>query len=117
MARKLTSGTVAWPISDGNQFGGFMSLIFLAVLILNFVWPAEKILGISQSQEREEIQKEILLWQKTVEDFPGYRDAYLKLAILNWKLNRNFETQKLLNQALEIDPNNELLNSGVDAFK
>lgn len=110
MARKLTSGTVARPIEIGSPFGGFMSLIFLAVLILNFVWPAGKILGISQSKEREKIQKEILLWQKTVDEFPGYRDAYIKLAILNWKLNRNFVAQKLLNQALEIDPNSEAVS-------
>lgn len=88
----------------------FMGLFFFFILGLNFFWPAEKILGISQSKEREEIQKEIFLWQKTADEFPGYRDAYLKLAILNWKLNRNFETQKFLNKALEIDPNNEVVN-------
>lgn len=56
----------------------------------------------------EEVRREILKLQKIVEQFPSYRDAYIKLAILNWKLYRPFDAQKYLEKALEIDPNNQV---------
>ncbi|MBI4099396.1 tetratricopeptide repeat protein [Candidatus Microgenomates bacterium] len=56
----------------------------------------------------EKIQEAILFWQKVTDQFPNYRDAYLKLAILSRQLNRTFDAQKFLNKALEIDPNSEV---------
>ncbi len=58
--------------------------------------------------EPEEIKNRITFWQKISAVFPNYRDAYLKLAILNYKLGRDFDTQKFLDRALEIDPNNDV---------
>lgn len=57
--------------------------------------------------EPGKIKEEIVFWQKVVEEFPNYRDGYLKLAILNYKINRLFDAQKFLNKSLKIDPNSE----------
>lgn len=57
----------------------------------------------------EEIEKEIIKMQKLAEQYPKYRDVYLKLAILNWKLYRHFDFKKYLDKALELDPNNEAI--------
>lgn len=58
--------------------------------------------------EPDKIKAEILLWQKLTGEFPSFRDAYIKLAILNYKINRLFDAKKFLDQALAIDPNNEV---------
>ena len=57
----------------------------------------------------EEIKTQIIFWQKIADEFPNYRDANIKLAILNWKISRLFDAQKFLNKALEIDPNFEVI--------
>ena len=66
------------------------------------------------------IKEEINLWQERIETHPGFRDAYLKLAVLNWQIDENAETKKYLDKVLEIDPNNssarelERLSKSVD---
>lgn len=56
-------------------------------------------------QERGEIGKEIKFWQSAVDRFPNYRDAYFKLALLNYQL-KNFDKAKgYLNKTLKLDPN------------
>lgn len=55
----------------------------------------------------EKIKEQIIFWEKVVAQFPNYRDAHLKLAILNYKINRLFDAKKYLDKALDIDPNNE----------
>lgn len=59
--------------------------------------------------QSEDVQKQVIFWQKVVRTLPNYRDGYLKLAILNWKLYRPFEAKKYLDIALGLDPNNEVV--------
>lgn len=59
----------------------------------------------------EDIKGQIRFWQEVIDQFPNYRDAYIKLAILNWKIYRSFEAKRNLEKAFQIDPNNEVLNN------
>lgn len=59
----------------------------------------------NQKTSPQKIQSEIKFWQLQIAKFPSSRDAYLKLAVLNWRLYRNFEAKKYLSKALAIDPN------------
>lgn len=59
----------------------------------------------NQKTSPPKIQAEIKFWQLQIARFPNSRDAYLKLAYLNWRLYRNFEAKKYLSKALAIDPN------------
>lgn len=59
----------------------------------------------NQKTSPQKIQSEIKFWQLQIAKFPNSRDAYLKLAVLNWRLYRNFEAKKYLSKALAIDPN------------
>lgn len=59
----------------------------------------------NQKTSPQKIQSEIKFWQLQIAKFPNSRDAYLKLAVLNWRLYRNFEAKKHLSKALAIDPN------------
>ncbi len=51
------------------------------------------------------LEEETRRFQTLVIHYPSYRDGYLKLAILNLKLNRPFLAQKNLSLARAIDPN------------
>ena len=86
--------------------------ILLIILAVNFLIP----IPIKINKEWEETKKEIVFWQKTVEEFPGYRDGYLKLAILNWKIYQTDEAKSFLEKARTVDPNNRLEISLTQAF-
>lgn len=58
-------------------------------------------------KQPQEILEEINLWEKTARDFPGYRDAYLKLTGLYYQLYQNDRAQDNLEKALLLDPNYE----------
>lgn len=93
----------------------FLPLFFLFIIFINFfvIKKAQDILdqqtSTAQLLQTNKVNEEIIFWQKITEEFPSFRDAYLKLAILNYKINRLFDSQKFLNKAIEIDPNNEVV--------
>ena len=58
--------------------------------------------------EPEEIKEEIEKWQGFVGGKPDYRDGYLKLAVLYWRLGEEVRAKENLQKALEIDPNYDL---------
>ncbi|MBI3290047.1 hypothetical protein HYZ78_01490 [Candidatus Microgenomates bacterium] len=55
--------------------------------------------------QREPIETEIKQWEEVVEKTPTYRDGYLKLATLYWKLRQDDKAKAALERAKEIDPN------------
>ncbi len=55
----------------------------------------------------EDIQKLIAFWEKIIEEKPDYRDAYLQLTVLHYKLWQNEKAQDYLKKALVVDPNFE----------
>ena len=79
----------------------------------------QKVLGETTSSQLQElwqkkhyadpkdIQRLIDAWEKIVEEKPNYRDGYLQLAILNYKIYKIEEAKGYLNKALAIDPNFE----------
>lgn len=56
----------------------------------------------------EDIQKLIAFWEKIIEEKPDYRDAYLQLVVLHYKLWQNEKAQAYLEKALVVDPNFEV---------
>lgn len=56
------------------------------------------------------VKQEIFFWKNSLNQYPSHRDAHIKLAILNWKLYRNFDATKNLLLAKSLDPNNSSLN-------
>lgn len=55
--------------------------------------------------EREKISNEISFWKSASEKYPNFRDAYFKLAILNYQLKDFKKSKEYLDKALRIDPN------------
>ncbi len=52
--------------------------------------------------------EEIKRWEKIINKYPNYRDGYIQLAILNWRVFRETESRSFLSRARELDPNHPL---------
>ena len=55
----------------------------------------------------EEIKELIQSWEKILAEKPNYRDGYLQLALLYYKLYEDEKAAEYLQEALIIDPNFE----------
>jgi len=56
----------------------------------------------------EDIKRLIAAWEKIIEEKPDYRDSYLQLTYLHYKLYENEKAKEYLEKAIELDPNYEL---------
>lgn len=57
--------------------------------------------------QRENILSEIRYWQKITNDYKDYRDAYMKLALLEYQLKHYDVSREYLKKVLSLDPNFE----------
>jgi len=100
---------------ENNQFEEAENSLLLAQQLAEKEPKQSKVLGESSKLEQlwqqkhysdpEDIKKLISTWEKIIEQKPNYRDAYLQLAILNYKIYENKKALEFLKEALEIDPN------------
>ncbi len=60
-----------------------------------------------QYSNPEDIKQLISAWEKIVAEKPNYRDGYLQLAVLHYKIYENTKAKEYLQKALELDPNYE----------
>ncbi|MBI1982220.1 MAG: hypothetical protein HYY87_02955 [Candidatus Levybacteria bacterium] len=58
-------------------------------------------------KERIKIAKEIEYWEKTIEKYKDFRDAYFQLAVLNYRLKNAEKAKDYLKRVFELDPNFE----------
>lgn len=114
--RKAKSPSISRFIPDRKRFFRAYSKALKIFTLIVFICTI-LILGYDLSKnikakekldlKRAKITKEISFWQSFFEKNKGYRDGYLRLAILEYKL-RNFNKAKsYLDEALAIDPNFE----------
>lgn len=115
--------TLAEKLLDNNQFEEAEKSLLLTQKLLttnnkqqrtkNAVLGEKTNSKISELWQRkhyadpQDIKKLIALWEKIVVEKPNYRDGYLQLAILNYKIWQNEKARQYLNKALEIDHNFE----------
>lgn len=85
-------------------------IIISVILIFGIAFFAVKIYtyaGIytKTNFQRQELRSQINFWKSIADKYEGYKDAYFRIALLEYKL-RNFKTAKQYNQkALILDPN------------
>ncbi|OGH21395.1 MAG: hypothetical protein A2958_01205 [Candidatus Levybacteria bacterium RIFCSPLOWO2_01_FULL_38_13] len=85
---------------------GFVStLIFGAVLVVAVDSYRNYKENQKISRERAKIENEITFWESSLINYPNYRDAYFKLALLNHQLKNFDKAEKYLEKTLQIDPN------------
>lgn len=67
-----------------------------------------KLLDIERNERtREEIEKEISKWETVIAEKHNYRDAYIRLAVLNYQIFKNDVARQYLDKAMALDPNFE----------
>ncbi len=102
-------------LAAGNLLAVERELALADILTTNYqLLTTNKVLGTTLSplliwgkikDEPKQIQAEISFWEKIVEEKPGYRDAYLQLAIASYKIYQTEKAKEYLQKAKEIDPN------------
>ena len=58
-----------------------------------------------QYSDPQDVRRLIAAWEKIVEEKPDYRDGWLQLTVLYYKLYQNDQAKAALQKALYIDPN------------
>ncbi len=58
--------------------------------------------------EPEKIGEDVEKWRRILDERPDYRDGYLKLAVLYWRMGDEVQSKKNLEEALNLDPNYDL---------
>ena len=89
-------------------FVSFLSGILVFNIIFQvtvFVENAKKVQ--SMKNERVAVSKEIQYWKQTAAKYDGYRDAYFRLAALEYKVGAVNESKQYMEKTLELDPNFE----------
>lgn len=78
-----------------------------ATLKQNILGATTAPLALLQNWEAEpaRVAADYLLWQRTLKEKPDYRDGYLVLATLAYRLGRISEAKTNLDKALLLDPN------------
>lgn len=89
-------------------FVGIISGVLLVGVILQSLhlvtnYQKEALLG----QERQQLTWEVDHWKQVQSKYPEYRDVSYRIAVLEYKLGNEEESQKHLKKALELDPNFE----------
>ncbi len=114
---------LAEKLLNNNQFEEAEKLLLLAqklqAPISNAQFSNNFVLGEKSSTKLEElwqkkhysdpqdIQHLITSWEKIIKEKPNFRDGYLQLAILYYKIYENEKAKESLKKALLIDPNFE----------
>jgi tetratricopeptide (TPR) repeat protein len=81
----------------------------------NRIAEQSRVLGVSDTLEKlwqqkhysdpKDIKKLISGWEEVLEKYPDYRDGYLQLAYLYYKIYQDEKVKENLTKALELDPN------------
>ena len=85
---------------------GFVSAIILGAIVIVSAdsyknYRENKKLG----KERENIENQIKFWELVNKKYPGYRDSYFQLALLEYQLKDFNKSREYLKEALRLDPN------------
>lgn len=72
-------------------------------------WPSklEELWRQKHYSDPEDIRRLISAWEKIVAEKPNYRDGYLQLAFLYYKIQEDTKAKENLTKALKLDPNFE----------
>lgn len=95
-------------ITDKKVWSVVVSVVIgLAILIVGA--DLQKSIQGKQHIEKERIKiaKDIEYWEKTIEKYKDFRDAYFQLAVLNYQLGEIEKAKSFLQKTLELDPNFE----------
>lgn len=80
-----------------------------------FTQPAEVLRA--WDREAQDLEANYTYWKAVVGDYPSYRDAYLILAAISYRLGHTSEASEYLAKASSLDPNHPLLNNLLELLR
>lgn len=86
--------------------------LFIAVFVLFIAFMAidikqKLVMSNSMQLERKQVLEDIKKWESVVNKYKDYRDGYLELAGLEYRLGNMNKAKEYLNKVLTIDPNSK----------
>lgn len=83
--------------------------VYAATILLIFFLIFDLFSNMQKQKEvkfqREKIESEITLWENIASKFTNYKEAYYRLAVLEYELGNIDKAKLYLNKSLYIDPN------------
>ncbi len=84
----------------------FVSGVVIIGIVLQITRINENLQKIaSLKEQRLQIAKELQYWQDLARQHEDYRDAYIKIASLQYQLGEKVQAQKSMDKVLSLDPN------------
>ncbi len=83
-----------------------IALVIIGV-VGNWQYWQEKKEYLEATDKKEVLEKEIKIWETTLLDMPDYKDVYLRLGLLNWKINNQEQAKANWERANYLDPNDK----------
>lgn len=87
--------------------GGLCLVLFLTIITAGLSLYDRLQQKKELDNKKSEILSQIQVWQEIADKYKDYRDGYLTLSILEYRLGDNDKARLYLKQALSIDPNFE----------
>lgn len=85
---------------------GFVSAIILGAIVIVGVDSYKNYRENKELMEkRKNIENQIEFWQSVNQKYPGFRDSYFQLALLEYQLKDFDKARTYLKEALRLDPN------------
>lgn len=85
-----------------------VSLFVLAGIVLQGITLHDTLHQVELAKERRlQLTQELSYWQDVVRQHDDYRDAYFKIATIQYQLGEINQAQKSLEKVLALDPNFE----------
>lgn len=103
--RKEPNKYIYFAIITISICGIFILSLFTVISAVFLVEQSAKFTRLEM--ERSKLKSELNLWSSIDEKYPGYKDAYLEMAILEYKLSNFEKAKQLVSKALLLDPNDE----------
>jgi tetratricopeptide (TPR) repeat protein len=82
----------------------FVILIFATTILIYFDYQKSSKLK-DAIYRREKIQNQINFWQSVLQKYPGYKDAYFRIAFLQYQIKDFSGAKENVKKALLLDPN------------
>lgn len=96
---------------NNHQFQEAEKIFPFALLSPSFPLKKQEIKKLLQQKlytNPKDIKKLIKEWEKVLTAYPDYRDGWIHLAILNYKISNLLKAKEAIHQALNLDPNYQI---------
>lgn len=107
ISRSIPEGFSGKVVRSGNWFlfGVVIGILIVAIVLISWNIQSNMQEKRQLDQNRAKIQGEVNYWREMVNKYPGNRDAYFQLALLEYQLGDTQASSTYINKVKLLDPN------------